>query len=106
MNSVPAAARGIASGASTTVLVAGMSFSIGLAFFVLTSTVPVSELQTIFVGGTALENAPWVDSFIASIHNVYLLSTGFLVLCIIPSVLRGEAGRGTGGAPNDGSDVG
>jgi EmrB/QacA subfamily drug resistance transporter len=91
MNSVPARARGIASGTSTTVLVAGMSFSIGLAFFVLTSSVPVSELQNIFVGGTTLDNAPWIDSFIASIHNVYYLSAAFVLLGIIPSALRGRA---------------
>jgi len=91
MNSVPARARGIASGTSTTVLVAGMSFSIGLAFFVLTSSVPVSELQNIFIGGTALDNAPWVDSFIASIHNVYYLSAAFLLLGIFPSAISGQA---------------
>ena len=91
MNSVPARARGIASGTSTTVLVAGMSFSIGLAFYVLTSSVPISELQNIFIGGTALDNAPWVDSFIASIHNVYYLSAAFLLLGIFPSAISGQA---------------
>ena len=90
MNAVPARSRGIASGTSVTVLVAGMSFSVGLAFFVLTSSVPISELQKIFVGGTALDNAPWIDSFITSIHNVYYLSTAFLLLAIIPSALRGH----------------
>jgi EmrB/QacA subfamily drug resistance transporter len=91
MNSVPAAARGIASGTSTTVLVAGMSFSVGLAFFVLTSTVPIAELQSIFIGGTALSNAPWIDSFIESIHNVYYLSAAFLILGIIPSAIKGQS---------------
>jgi len=93
MNSVPAWARGIASGTSTTVLVAGMSFSIGLAFFVLTSNVPIADLQDIFVGGTALSTAPWVNSFIDSIHNVYYISTVFLLLGIIPSALRGPIRR-------------
>jgi hypothetical protein len=32
---------------------ARMSFSIGLAFFVLTSSVPIADLQNIFIGGTA-----------------------------------------------------
>jgi EmrB/QacA subfamily drug resistance transporter len=92
MNSVPAQQRGIASGTSTTVLVAAMSLSVGLAFFVLTSSVPIAELQSIFIGGTALSNAPWIDSFIDSIHNVYYLSTVFLLLGIIPSVLGGPSG--------------
>ncbi len=90
MNSVPARARGIASGTSTTLLVAGMSFSVGLAFFILTSTVPIADLQSIFIGGTVLSNAPWVDSFIESIHNVYYLSAAFLLLGIVPSVIRGQ----------------
>jgi EmrB/QacA subfamily drug resistance transporter len=90
MNAVPARSRGIASGTSVTVLVAGMSFSVGLAFFVLTSSVPISELQKIFVGGTSLDSAPWIDNFITSIHNVYYLSTVFLLLAIIPSALRGH----------------
>ena len=91
MNSVPARARGIASGTSTTVLVAGGSFSLGLAFFILTAGVPIADLQNIFVGGTALSTAPWIGSFIDSIHNVYYLSTLFLLLSIIPSALRGPS---------------
>ncbi len=93
MNSVPAEARGIASGTSTTVLVAGSSFSIGLAFYILTLTVPIADLQTIFIGGTALSTAPWIGSFVDSIHNVYYLSTLFLLLGIIPSALRGTPAR-------------
>jgi EmrB/QacA subfamily drug resistance transporter len=91
MNSVPAWARGIASGTSTTVLVAGGSFSLGIAFFILTASVPIADLQNIFIGGTALSTAPWIGSFIDSIHQVYYLSTAFLLLGIIPSVLRGKS---------------
>jgi EmrB/QacA subfamily drug resistance transporter len=91
MNSVPSWARGIASGTATTVLVAGMSFSIGVAFFVLTASVPIADLQNIFVGGTALSTAPWIDSFIGSIHNVYYLSTVFLLIGIIPAVFTGRS---------------
>jgi EmrB/QacA subfamily drug resistance transporter len=91
MNSVPAWARGIASGTSTTVLVAGGSFSLGLAFFILTAGVPIADLQNIFIGGTALSTAPWIGNFITSIHDVYYLSTAFLLVGIIPSVLRGPS---------------
>jgi EmrB/QacA subfamily drug resistance transporter len=91
MNSVPAWARGIATGTATTVFIAGASFSLGLAFFLLTAGVPIADLQSIFIGGTALSTAPWVGSFIDSIHAVYYLSTVFLLLGIIPSVLRGPS---------------
>jgi len=91
MNSVPPWARGIATGTSTTVFIAGASFSLGIAFFVLTAGVPIADLQNIFIGGTALSTAPWIGSFIDSIHSVYYLSTLFLLLGIIPSVLRGPS---------------
>jgi len=89
LNSVPPHSRGIATGTATTVFIAGASFSLGLAFFLLTSGVPIAELQSIFVGGTAESNAPWIGNFIAAIHDVYYLSTAFLLVGIIPSVLRG-----------------
>ncbi|MDG6914901.1 MAG: MFS transporter [Nitrososphaerota archaeon] len=91
MNSVPSRARGIASGTSTTVLVAGTSFSLGLAFYILTAGVPIADLQTIFVGGKSVADAPWIPSFIASIHDVYYLSTAFVLAAIVPSVLRGQS---------------
>lgn len=89
MNSVPPWARGIATGTTTTMFIGGASFSLGLAFFIMTAGVPIADLQTIFVGGTALSNAPWIGTFIDSIHRVYYLSTVFLLIGIIPSVLRG-----------------
>ncbi len=89
MNSVPPSVRGIATGTTTTVFIAGASFSLGLAFFILTRGVPMGDLQNMFVGGTALNSAPWIGNFIGSIRTVYFLSTVFLLLGIIPSVLRG-----------------
>lgn len=91
LNSVPAWARGIATGTTTTTFIAGASFSLGIAFFIMTKGVPIGDLQTIFVGGTALSNAPWIGSFIDSIHTVYYLSTVFLLVGIIPSILRGPS---------------
>jgi EmrB/QacA subfamily drug resistance transporter len=89
MNSAPPSARGIATGTTTTVFIAGASVSLGLAFFILTRGVPITDLQNIFVGGTALSNAPWIGNFIDSIHTVYFVSTVFLLVGIIPSVMRG-----------------
>lgn len=89
LSSVPASARGIASGTSVTVFIAAASFSLGLAFYLLTAGVPIADLQSIFVGVTAASNAPWIGSFIHSIHEVYYLSAVFMLLGILPSVLRG-----------------
>ncbi len=92
LSSVPPYARGIASGTSTTVFIAGASFSLGLAFYLLTASVPIGDLQNIFIGGTAISTAPWISSFIDSIHTVYYLSAFFMLLGIIPSILRGTPG--------------
>lgn len=91
MNSVPSWARGIASGTSTTVFVAGSSLSLGLAFYILTAGVPIADLHTIFLGGGSVSNAPWIASFISSIHDVYYLSTAFVLVAIAPSILRGRS---------------
>jgi EmrB/QacA subfamily drug resistance transporter len=93
MNSVPAAQRGIASGTSVLVLVSGSSFSLAIAFSLLTASVPLSELQTIFISGGGVSNAPWIGSFIASIHDVYYLSAAFMLLAIVPSTIRGTFAR-------------
>ncbi len=105
MNSVPARARGIASGTATTVFVVGASFSLSLAFFILTSGVPIAELQNIFVGGTAAANASWVNNFISSIHIVYYLSAAFVLAGVIPSVLRGPSrAQAVGKQKEEGAD--
>lgn len=89
MSSAPPHQRGIAGGTATTVFISAASFSLGLAFYIMTSGVPIADLQNIFVGGTASANAPWVGHFISSIHTVYYLSTAFLLAGVIPSALRG-----------------
>jgi len=94
MSSVPAEQRGIASGTSVTVFIAAASLSVSIAFFVLTRSVPIADLQTIFIGGVAESTAPWVDSFVGSIHTVYYLSTIFMLLAVLPSLLRGTSRPG------------
>lgn len=89
MNSVPADARGLASGTSTTLTNAGNTFSLGLAFLILTSSTPRSDLEEIFLGTEGIGNAPWISKYITSIHSVFLISTVLLVVAIIPSILRG-----------------
>lgn len=89
MNAVPEKERGVASGTSTTLVNIGMTFSLGLAFLVMTVSTPIGDLEKIFLGSSGLSNSPWIGSFIASIHSVYFLSTFFLIMAIIPSVMRG-----------------
>lgn len=90
MNSVPPRRRGIASGVSTTLTNVGMTFSLGLAFLIMTRTTPLSMLEQIFVGAAPSGSFSFYD-FVDSIHFVFYLSTIFLLIAIIPSLLRGRA---------------
>ena len=90
MNSVPITERGIASGVSTTLMNIGMTFALGIAFLVITVSTPMTDLQKIFLGAGGVSNVPWVGSFINSIHSIYYLSTIFLLIAIIPSIMRGS----------------
>lgn len=90
MNSVPVSERGVASGTSTTLVNVGTTFSLAIAFTVMSLTTPMKDLQTVFLGVQGSESAPWIGSFIGSIRSVYYLSTLFLLVAIVPSVMRGE----------------
>jgi EmrB/QacA subfamily drug resistance transporter len=90
MNSVPAGARGLASGTSATMINVGATFSLGISFAVMTVNTPINDLTEIFLSAPGISNAPWIDDFIASIHSVFLLSTIFLLIAIIPSLMRGR----------------
>ncbi len=89
MNAVPPDVRGITAGMGTTLVNVGSTFSLGIAFSFVTASVPPEDLQKIFLGTGGLNNAPWLGYFIQSVHEVFYLSTIFLLLAIIPSAMRG-----------------
>jgi EmrB/QacA subfamily drug resistance transporter len=89
MNAVPPAARGLASGTSATLINVGATFSLGISFAAMTVSTPIADLTQIFLGTPGLGSAPWISDFISSIRTVYLLSTIFLLVAIIPSLMRG-----------------
>jgi EmrB/QacA subfamily drug resistance transporter len=90
MNAVPQDARGLASGTSATLINVGATFSLGISFVAMTIGTPINDLTEIFLGAPGLGSAPWIGDFINSIHLVYLLSTIFLLIAIIPSLMRGS----------------
>ena len=96
MNSVPETERGVASGTSMTLVNIGGTFSLALAFTVMALSMPMSELQNVFLGIAASGPASWTSGFVGSIRSVYYLSTLFLLVAIIPSVMRGKANSASG----------
>ena len=90
MNSVPAEDRGIASGISVTFVNVGSTLSLALAFLIMATVAPVKSLVGIFVGESGSGPTSSSASFISSIHLVFLVSTVFLLIAIVPSLLRGR----------------
>ena len=90
MNSVPAEERGIASGISTTFVNVGSTLSLACAFLIMATVTPVKGLVAIFIGTGATGSSSAAPGFISSIHLVFVVSTLFLLVAMVPSALRGR----------------
>jgi EmrB/QacA subfamily drug resistance transporter len=90
MNSVPPNRRGVAAGISTTLVMTGSAFSIGLVFLIFSALLPAESVNLIFSGSTDYNshnsiqfNNTNIDKFILSIHVIFIVSA----LLMISSVL-------------------
>jgi EmrB/QacA subfamily drug resistance transporter len=90
MNSVPPNRRGVGAGISTTLVMTGSAFSIGLVFLIFSALLPAESVNLIFSGSTDYEshnsiqfNNTDIDKFILSIHVIFIVSA----LLMISSVL-------------------
>ncbi len=95
MTAVPPARRGVASGIGTTLTNCGVTLSLGLSVLVISQALPLGSLAAIFLGSTST-GIPLsaVGNFIASIRLVFVLSTGLLVVALVPAAMRGAEHRG------------
>ena len=94
MTSVPSSSRGVSAGISTTFVMIGNSFSIGLVFLIMTNIISLHTAEQLFSGSfqptsssVAISN-PIVDKFLSSIHFVFFVSAIMMLASIIPSVIR------------------
>ncbi len=90
MNSVPPNRRGVAAGISTTLVMTGSAFSIGLVFLIFSALLPSESVDVIFSGSadhTSYNSIQFndanIDKFILSIHVIFIVSA----LLMISSVL-------------------
>ncbi len=90
MNSVPPNRRGVAAGISTTLVMTGSAFSIGLVFLIFSALLPSESVDIIFSGSTDYTrhnsiqfSDTNIDRFILSIHIIFIVSA----LLMISSVL-------------------
>ena len=92
MSSVPSHRRGVAAAISTTLVMIGSAFSIGMVFLIFTQLMPLHIVQNIFTGpAIALPAAirfMIIPKFINSLHLIFLISALLMLASIIPSLMR------------------
>lgn len=91
MTAVPPNRRGVASGIGTTFINAGATISLGLTLIVLSSVVPRSAIQAIFLG-TAQPGMPFAAAgeFLTAIHLIFIVSAALLFVALVPWVRRAK----------------
>ena len=90
MNSVPPNRRGVAAGISTTLVMAGSAFSIGLVFLIFSALLPAEVVVVLFSGSTNSThqdsiqfNDADLDRFILSIHAIFIVSAILMVTSVL-----------------------
>lgn len=83
MNAVPWYRRGVASGISTTLINAGNTMSIGLAFLFMSLVTPKYILDLIFSGRPVADTSFSPATFLMSVHIVFYASAAMLLLSIL-----------------------
>jgi len=90
MNSVPPNRRGVAAGISTTLVMAGSAFSIGLVFLIFSALLPAEVVVVLFSGSTNSThqdsiqfNDADLDRFILSIHAIFIVSAVLMVTSVL-----------------------
>ena len=87
MNASPPERRGVASGMSSTLINAGFLLSLGIAFVIMATSVPVGILQEIFSGNSVSIGVIELNSFVSSLHEVFLLMAFVSLIASVPAYL-------------------
>ena len=91
MTSVPPARRGVSAGISTTFVMIGNSFSIGLVFLIMTNIVPLHTAEQLFSGSfntsSIAMNNSIVTKFLSSIQLTFFISAIIMLISILPSLV-------------------
>ena len=90
MSSVPPARRGVASGTSSTLVNTGFLLSMGFAFAIMASTVPLPTLQAIFAGQAVAIGPAGLQVFLDSIRKVFLVMGAVSLFAVIPAAMTGR----------------
>ena len=91
MTAVRPERRGIASAIGATLLNTGATLSLGITLTVMSSVLPLSAIQRIFIGAVDPSVPfPEASGFLNAIHFIFLISAALLFVALVPSILRGS----------------
>jgi EmrB/QacA subfamily drug resistance transporter len=92
MTSVPTYRRGVSASISTTFVMAGNAFSIGLVFLIMTNVISLHYAEQLFSSSfdisSVINYKPIVDKFLSSIHFIFFVSGLMMLVSIVPSVIK------------------
>jgi len=92
MTSVPTHRRGVSASISTTFVMTGNAFSIGLVFLIMTNVISLHAAEQLFSGSFGASSViiymPLVDKFLSSVHFIFFVSGVIMLVSIIPSVIK------------------
>ena len=90
MNSVPVARRGIASGMSSTLINSGSLLSLGIAFAIMATNMPLATLQAVFAGLPVTSGAIDPALFVVAMHKIFLFMAALSLVAALSSIRRGS----------------
>jgi EmrB/QacA subfamily drug resistance transporter len=92
MTAVRPERRGVASAFGATLLNTGATISLGITLVVMSSVLPLSAIQAIFLGSVS-PSVPFTAGagFLTAIHLIFLISAGLLLVALVPAILRGSS---------------
>jgi len=96
MSSVASHRRGVAAAISTTLVMIGSAFSIGMVFLLFTQVMPLQTVQNIFTGSSTPTDATgftFVPKFMDSLHLIFFISAILMLVSVIPSIMRPHLGK-------------
>jgi EmrB/QacA subfamily drug resistance transporter len=92
MTSVPTYRRGVSASISTTFVMTGNAFSIGLVFLIMTNVISLHAAEQLFSGSFGASSViiymSLVDKFLSSVHFIFFVSGVIMLVSIIPSVIK------------------
>lgn len=92
MTSVPTYRRGASAGISTSFVMTGNAFSIGLVFLIMTNIIPLQAAEQLFAGSfrasSSAISTSTIDRFLNSVHLIFFISALMMLVSIFPSVIK------------------